>query len=1199
MAAIINIFHLLPHPAAGQYLEDVVNMVVDVERLLKKLKTSIFTPPLAKFLALHPEKTIQFFFSRLTEEKYVPTFRAILASEHAQPIRDHLSANATQLFDPVFDKDGDLGHHAALIIRELVQVKAEWIVQTDGVLSRLINRWVSDIRRMRLRMQGVQHLQQLKEDAIMVEIFISYLEQKDHIDLLFHVVEAYTYPSSADHTVLSRFLNKHIALSTRLPFKRSVLDRFLDIFENSGVTAAHKSAALRLLVNPVLLVAFSRGEREAELIDSEWIGKVHNKVWKPLLNSSPDLGTLEEEELRVELCHMSTLLVRSCPLLLGDIKKDVIKFGWVSIRYEDITVTQTSYILIATFLAEYDSPAKIVAQIYVALLRAHQPEARLLVREALDILAPSLPKRMPGGAPVGPGQIPGWAFFTRKTLIEEGSTMSLLVNIYQLIVRHPDLFFVARESFFPHMVASLAKLTLSSTITADTRILTLDVIEVILKWEKKRLEVVKEAESSKMEVEDADAGTVERSPKRAKTERATSGAPSTTSSGAGATYVPPASLRDQVVNNLLRFISNSSEAVQRNNLVYRALALLRELIGPAVWGESNVKLSFFQRTFVSDVNDETMHQLCNSAEVLNVVSSYKPAEWHIQNVAVLHGIVEKGYASGEMRLASSLRPVVERLFEHLPRNVLPDTTDVPAAAKAFIEWARSTVDEGLRSMLNLPSIMLILQSWSKVEPERIDAFVPALIRVFTRYLKEHTASPTVVSSVDPNLRLLVSSLDILRQRVSHLGEQRRWFLSGIVQLVEKSSNVDVCRFLLQMVRKWIFDKDEAYPTMKEKAGILAKMTSFESRNSEALQKDFLSLILDIYTEPTLARSELTFRLESAFLMGCKVRDPVIRSKFLAAFDKSLATGLFSRLHYILGVQSWETLSETYWIHQALDLLLGAVDTKDPLFVLSSDLSASDAKPTKFVKQLQSYTTGELLASARKLLYADPTATQAIWISTFRAGWACLARTEQRHLTEFMVALLVKEYHLRSVDRRPNVVQTLLQSAFACSPTLVLPPHVVRYHARTFNAWYTGIELLQETLENPRETETVKETAMDALTELYAELSEDDLLYGLWRRRAAYNETNAALRFVTFPSTPSLFSRFDTDVPFCSQLGADRSVGTSSSPSRVGADHGAERSHAVHRERTCAVGGSLDRHRSEASAGSSPSFLLLLFFLEPC
>jgi len=1123
MAAITNIFHLLPHPAAGQYLDDVIEMVVQVERLLKKLKTSIFTPPLAKFLALHPEKATMFFFGRLAEERYVPTFRAVLASEHAQPIRDWIEANAESLIQPCLDKDGDVGYHAALVIRELAGVDARWLVRCDKVLPALITRWVSDIRRTRLRRQGLPHVQQLKEDAVVVEVFTGYLEQVEHIDLLFHLVEAYTYLTSADHTALSRFLNRHVALSTSLDFRRQVLDRFLDIYENPVVKSAHKSAALRLLVNPILLVSHSRGEREEGLLDAAFVAKVHAKVWHPLVQPPSEFGTLDDEELRVELCHMSTILIRTAPKLLDAVKKDVIKFGWMSIRFDDITVTQTAYILIATFLAAYESPAKIVGQIYVALLRAHQPEARQLVREALDILAPALPQRMPGGAPSAPGQIPGWAYFTRKTLIEEGSTMSLLVNIYQLIVRHPDLFFVARDQFFPHIVASLAKLTLSST-TTDTRVLTLDVIEVILKWEKKRVELAKQDEA-RMDVEgpsgtaaalesgEPGAGAVERSPKRTKTERGASRAPSTASSSANATYVPPQSLRDQVVNNLLRFISNSQEPVQRNNLVYRALALLRELIGPGVWGESNVKLSFFQRTFANDVTDDTLSQLCNSAEVLNVVSSYKPAEWHVQNVAVLHGIVEKGFTSGEMRLTSSLRPVVERLFDHLPRNVTADSTDVPPAAKAFIEWARTTVDEGLRAMYNLPAVILILQSWSKVEPERIDGFVPALIRVFTRYLKEHTASTTVVSSVDPNLRLLVSSLDVLRQRVSHLGEQRRWFLSGIVQLVEKSSNIDVCRFLLQMVRKWVFDKDEPFPTLKEKAGILAKMTAFENRNSEALQKDFLNLILDVYTDPALARSELTLRLEPAFLMGCKVRDPVIRSKFLATFDKSLATGLFSRLHYILGVQSWETLSETYWIHQALDLLLGAVDTKDPLFVPGASLEGVKDAPADFAQQLESYSTGELLAAARKLLYADPNATHATWISTFKTAWSCLARTEQRHLAEFMVSLLVKEYHLRSVDRRPNVIQTLLQSAFACSPALVLPPHVVRYHARTFNAWYTGIELLQDTLENPRESDSVKETAMDALTEIYAELSEDDLLYGLWRRRAAYNETNSALRCV--------------------------------------------------------------------------------------
>jgi hypothetical protein len=48
-------------------------------------------------------------------------------------------------------------------------------------------------------------------------------------------------------------------------------------------------------------------------------------------------------------------------------------------------------------------------------------------------------------------------------------------------------------------------------------------------------------------------------------------------------------------------------------------------------------------------------------------------------------------------------------------------------------------------------------------------------------------------------------------------------------------------------------------------------------------------------------NEIIFERMPAFsfrVMGCKVRDPVIRSKFLATFDKSLATGLFSRLHYL-------------------------------------------------------------------------------------------------------------------------------------------------------------------------------------------------------------------------------------------------------------------------------------------------------------
>lgn len=483
----------------------------------------------------------------------------------------------------------------------------------------------------------------------------------------------------------------------------------------------------------------------------------------------------------------------------------------------------------------------------------------------------------------------------------------------------------------------------------------------------------------------------------------------------------------------------------------------------------------------------------------------------------MHQIVQKGFASSELRLHAALRPLLERIFEVLPPGSSSQPADLAPDVKALVEWATTTINESLRSCVSLPGTMMILQAWAKSSPEAIDLFIQPLIRVFSRFTKDHISSATAVSSGDPQLRLLVSSLEVLRQRVSFLGDQRRWFLSAIVQLVEKSSNLDVCRFLLQMTRKWVMEQGEQFPTNKEKAGILIKMMSFESRNSETLQKDFLTLILDIYTDPSLARSDLTVKLEPAFLLGCRIRDPAIRSKFLDVFDKSLATGLFSRLHFVLGVQSWETLGETYWIHQALDLVLGSVDTGDALFVRTATPIAGE--PTAFVQQLEAYTTGDLLGAARKLLYADPTAAQAVWISTFKSAWACLSRREQLDVTRFVISLLTKEYHLRSVDRRPNVVQTLLAGALACSPTLFLPPHLVRYLGKTFNAWHIAIELLQEGLENPKEEESIRDTTMDALAETYSELSEDDLLYGLWRRRAGYNETNAAIRCASSPLSP--------------------------------------------------------------------------------
>ena len=116
------------------------------------------------------------------------------------------------------------------------------------------------------------------------------------------------------------------------------------------------------------------------------------------------------------------------------------------------------------------------------------------------------------------------------------------------------------------------------------------------------------------------------------------------------------------------------------------------------------------------------------------------------------------------------------------------------------------------------------------------------------------------------------------------------------------------------------------------------------------------------------------------------------------------------------------------------------------------------------------------------------------------------------MTHHLIALLGREYHARQAEKRPNVIQTLLTSINLCTPPMVLPPHLVKFLAKTFGAWHAGMEILQTMNLVLEEDPAIRDAIPDSLAELYAELAEEDLFYGLWRRRSLHNDTNIAASF---------------------------------------------------------------------------------------
>ena len=82
----------------------------------------------------------------------------------------------------------------------------------------------------------------------------------------------------------------------------------------------------------------------------------------------------------------------------------------------------------------------------------------------------------------------------------------------------------------------------------------------------------------------------------------------------------------------------------------------------------------------------------------------------------------------------------------------------------------------------------------------------------------------------------------------------------------------------------------------------------------------------------------------------------------------------------------------------------------------------------------------------------------MWAITFTALWQALSQKEQGDTHKSLVLLLAKDYHMRQLVLRRNVIHT---GVLGCQLPLALPPFVIKYLGKTFNAWHIALKLLQD------------------------------------------------------------------------------------------------------------------------------------------
>ncbi|KAL2760646.1 hypothetical protein ACRALDRAFT_1073586 [Sodiomyces alcalophilus JCM 7366] len=1227
VAAVFNIFHLLP-PAAETFKDRLIDLVLDLEEKLRRTQISPFRAPLCKYLNRYPAEMWAFLLPKLGELKYGRFLAQVLAHPDSGPLRSQAASavdGLIQTCNALAAKDQGAKLVAIINTINMLHSLSQWPGSEGWLEKREVLAWLKqagkelegELRRYSiaptLRLPASQALGQV------MSIFLKSLEknQKD-LDSLLSLVEAVTAGDFQDAQPLISYIYRTIINSGSVDVWKAAVLKCLDAYSSKNVSQKMKCFLLHYIVNPIIAMDVQKNwnappHGTPRLMDRSVIDAVTTKIWKTHQDTSQDADDLSQpgiDHARFEVLQLSAMLVKYHHQTIQEARKDIIKSCWTFIRLDDVVNKHAAYVVIGYFIALYETPVKIVTQVYVSLLKTNQNEGRALVTQALELIAPVLPKRL-GTAPNDRNA--AWAVAPRRVLADEGLNIQQMTSTFNFLVRHPGLFYESRDKYAMLLITSLRKVAMPSNASQESKKLALNMMWLIWLWEQRRVEATGDAMAR--DVNMSLSPTARK--RRLDGEQVTSSPPTTKQLPAGQNdyQIPPVG-RLKMIRYLIEFIAQLNERYQlpstktkepsplnalpmpQPELYQRAMALLYNLLQPRYWADLDVDLfpHVTEAVLASDKtqavlatdpadkdksDDKFLTSVINTLQIVRIILHFKSDDWIQRNITPIQKVLDKCLKSEIPEVQDCLhvadpkfdggrdvKPTIKRILDSVPEDVPMEDADAEADTEAqtseFIQSLSTMAGEAMAAG-NYTSGVNLLWSLGHRKPTVIDQHIPVLMKALqSKLAREHVQHYTIQASLqispavsrgseasppagemsaddlEISTTLMLRAMQTISSRMEVLGDHRRPFLSVLATLVEKSMHMTLCEEILSMVEGWVFRSEGTWPTLKEKTAVLHKMLSFEHRQDPTMLSKFLHLVIRIYEDPKIARTELTVRMEHAFLIGTRAQDVHMRNRFMAIFDKSLSKTATARFSYVLTSQNWDTLADSFWLAQASQLLLGGVelntaaqlhhadfrimpisrlcavyakDTREPSNMADDKYDALVAQHRRFMSEIADLKVRDFIEPLTQLQHADTSLAHQLWVTLFPLYWSATARDERTDLERGMVTLLTKDYHSRQIDKRPNVVQSLLEGAAKAWPDCKMPPHVLKYEAKTYDAWYTALVQLEKAAMKPEvESAKVRESNLDALVELYATLQEDDMFYGTWRRRCQFVETNAALSY---------------------------------------------------------------------------------------
>uniref|UniRef100_A0A8C7DIQ2 Transformation/transcription domain-associated protein n=1 Tax=Oncorhynchus kisutch TaxID=8019 RepID=A0A8C7DIQ2_ONCKI len=868
----------------------------------------------------------------------------------------------------------DLQFQAIKIISIIVKNEEGWLAGQHSLVSQLRRVWVSEAFQERHRKDNMAAIN-WKEPKLLAYCLLSYCKRNfNEIELLFQLLRAFTGRFLCNMTFLKDYMEEEIPKNYSIAHKRALFFRFVE-FNDPHFNDELKAKVLQHILNPAFLYSFEKGEGEQLLGPPNPEGDNSESITSVFITKvlDPEKQADLLDSLRIYLLQFSTLLVEHAPHHIHDNNKSrnsklrrLMTFAWPCLLPKacvDPACKYSGHLLLAHIIAKFAIHKKIVLQVFHSLLKAHTMEARAIVRQAMAILTPAVPARMEDGHQM----LTHW---TRKIIVEEGHTVPQLVHILHLIVQHFRVYYPVRHHLVQHMISAMQRLGFTPSVTIEQRKLAVDLAEVVIKWELQRIKDGADPGGSGEGTSAGGTGGVKRglsmdsaAGQDVKRFRTATGAVAAVFGRSTSMPVTETLLTkpvekqhtDTVVNFLIRIACQVNDSANVAGspgelLSRRCVSLMKTALRPDMWPRAELKLQWFDKLLmtVEQPAQANFSNICTGLEILCFLLTV------LQSPAILTHFkpLQRGIAAcmtcGNTKVLRAVHSLLSRLMSVFPTE--PSTSTVASkyeeleclyAAVGKVIYEGLTNYEKATSSANptqLFGTLMILKSACSYNSSYIDRLISVFMRSLQKMVREHlspqqaTPGPTEASTVTSELVML--SLDLVKSRLSVMSiEMRKNFIQVILtSLIEKSPDAKILRAIVKIVEEWVKNNSpmaaNQMPNLREKSILLVKMMTYiEKRFPDDLELNaqFLDLVNYVYRDESLSGSDITSKLEPAFLSGLRCAQPLIRAKFFEVFDLSMKRRVYERLLYICCSQNWEAMSSHFWIKQCIELLLAVCE----------------------------------------------------------------------------------------------------------------------------------------------------------------------------------------------------------------------------------------------------------------------------------